>query len=925
MKAEERSGQPRPRDEKQPIDREEENKPKSLDGDLSDANTDTEIKINEDGSSEDVSKTETPEEPTMASTPEATTEGSKIALPEVVTSSENEQDSATESDDGNSDQEVETTTTTTTGSTTDANRSPRGPAQAPQERAEDEEALSDVRRLIARGLCRLTPRERNRIDEEVHGVRHLGMPHEGPEPRVRQVLFLEQFQEVLDAAVSSRSEPTAAYELCLRKNYAYATTSGSEELRLMCLRAELWDPEKACGRFLHHLTALLKYYGEEALQAPLTIDQLDREDESGTKIAGGGKDGQAAASKDGGSGRKQAKKRKSSENSRGIYKKGKGGSKRKGSLDSLPDMLALKSGFIQVLPSRDRSGRRVVVLQPVPSKATDQQSRRQAHFSKFKAMIYFLTAFLRRDPEAQQKGFVLILNSTAAAAAEDRHEEEAADEVLPLRQYRELCRFIPVRICALHFAYDGSSVKSETHRICRTILDSFLESDPKTSVARVHLYDRDVSNDSTKHLISPFGIPTHQIPLTHTGTIKLKEHNGWVKIQEWYDKKSKQRLLQPHLHLQQQQQSKFNVIECPGTNDVLFSQGGKYWNGVNRFQRGNLEFMEFLESKIDLYQSTLSWKKKHTILAAVVAEFAQTPQNTGKNARFLETATQIEGVIAPDGCWVELPLTSPLLMQKIRQTLLNHIRRLESSGKRKPAPTKAVRAKKESKSTKKEKAKQRVPTTTTTTEVVGDNRTTTSATKPETAKQQQPQKAKKKALDDAKDRGGSPSKKRKIASSSSSSSLPIQSVMKNNKLAMATFGSNLNDHLYSLGDGAPVDHEASLLHKQAICEFLANAERIAVSTAAVDLACENYNDDGDDADLDDGDANANPGNNLQDAIANDEKLVQAIIANDDRLNKEVGELFEMDSFLRDEDEDVSSAVSGVERDEIADCLMGCML
>jgi hypothetical protein len=445
----------------------------------------------------------------------------------------------------------------------------------------------------------------------------------------------------------------------------------------------------------------------------------------------------------------------------------------------------------------------------------------------------------------------LILNPTKI---DETHNEDEYNANL-LHQYKEICQSIPIRFSALHCAFDKDSKNSIPHKICMTVLQSYIDNNPKTNIARIHLYDQGVSNDSTKNKIAPFGIPTHQIPVTHTGTIKLKEHNGWVKIQEWYDKKC---TLEPNHH------SNFNVVECPGTNDVLFSQGGKYWNGVNRFQRGNLEFMEFLESKIDIYQSTLSWKKKHSILAEVVSEFADAPQCTGRPPRFLETATQIEGVTAPDGCWVELPLTSPLLMQKIRQTLLNHIRRLESSGKRKPAPSKAARVKNKG-------IKKKLP----------QNKKNTKERKVQ-----------------------SPNKKRKtVHDSSTTTTFPSpHSVMKNNKLAIATFGNSITSSFHS---SSSTDNE-SLVHKQSICEFLANAERIAVSTAAVEIACENCESD-------------HHENCLHDSIASDEKLVQAIIANDDRLNKEVGELFEMDSFLRDEDGDDG------EHDEIADCLMGCML
>jgi len=708
-----------------------------------------------------------------------------------------------------------------------------------QEEEEDDDEIAEIRHFIAKGLSEMSTKNRIRISEEVHGIR-TGFDDQN---QVYPLLF-KQFQDMLDGVLAesmtttaSPRYPTAAYELCLRKNYMYATNEAGE-LRLMCLRAELYNPAKACERFLQHLTALHKYFGEEGLMQPLTIEVLDFEERNRSL-----QKNQANPSK---------KSKSTNTETRGIYKKGKGGSKRKGSLDSLPDMLSLKSGCIQVLPSRDRCGRRVVVLQPGPSIATAQQSRRQVQHSKFKAIHYFLSTLLRRDFEAQQKGFVLVLNSTKT---EEIHDESEYGNDL-IEQYKELCQSIPIRFSAVHCAYDIESKKSVNHKICMAILESYIEN-CKSNVARVHLYDQDVSNDNTKHRIAPFGIPTHQIPVTHTGTIKLKEHNGWVKIQEWYDKKMK---TDPH-HF-----AKYNIIECPGTNDVLFSQGGKYWNGVNRFQRGNLEFMEFLESKIDIYQSTLSWKKKHSILAEVVSEFAASPQSTGGRPRFLETATQIEGVTAPDGCWVELPLASPLLMQKIRQTLLNHIRRLESSGKRKPAPSKATRTKKSD-----------VKKTTAT------KKKNVQSSKDSTTKPKNP----------------SPTKKRKLSSS--------PSVMKNNKLAIATFGQSISSS-YSRN----FSEAESLIHKQSICEFLANAERIAVSTAAVDIACESYEKDGEEPD---------PQTSLQDAIANDEKLVQAIIANDDRLNKEVGELFEMDHFLRDDEPE--DAI--IERDDIADCLMGCML
>jgi hypothetical protein len=291
-----------------------------------------------------------------------------------------------------SDSTATTTATAATVSTSDHESSISDSATASTEQEDHEEQtekeeeandVSEVRAAIAKGLSEISSRERIQIEEEVHGVKPMGLSLEEESKPLVRAHFLTQFQDIIDGVLASALPdntpsalsplspyPTAAYEVCLRKNFTYATNE-SGELRLMCLRAELWDPAKACQRFFKHLAALYKYYGEDGLKQPLTIDQLDYEERNRSIVSS---KGQGLASEKTG--------KRSSAESRGVYKKGKGGSKRKGSLDSLPDMLALKSGSIQVLPSRDRSGRRVVVLQAVPSVATSQQTQLQVQHSK---------------------------------------------------------------------------------------------------------------------------------------------------------------------------------------------------------------------------------------------------------------------------------------------------------------------------------------------------------------------------------------------------------------------------------------------------------------------------------------------------------------------------------------------------------------
>mmetsp|Transcript_10969 Transcript_10969/g.10622 ORF Transcript_10969/g.10622 Transcript_10969/m.10622 type:complete len:271 (-) Transcript_10969:140-952(-) len=92
--------------------------------------------------------------------------------------------------------------------------------------------------------------------------------------------------------------------------------------------------------------------------------------------------------------------------------------------------------------------------------------------------------------------------------------------------------------------------------------------------------------------------------------------------------------------------------------------------------------MDIIGSKITAYQETRSWKKKHEVLMTALTDFVTFTKGKG---RFLTNATaQLQHLFQnettpPEGCWIQLPLASPLLMQKVRTLLMNHIRRLEKA------------------------------------------------------------------------------------------------------------------------------------------------------------------------------------------------------------------------------------------------------
>ena len=216
---------------------------------------------------------------------------------------------------------------------------------------------------------RLSYHERCQIEEEIHGVNSMGLSKEEETKQHVAQLALAKLQQQLEhtilldrqaraaaitadnaspsddndnddndgGSISNHVISTNVYELCLQRNFSYAIREEGS-LRLMCLRADLWNPQKACERFLRHLSILYFYYGEDGLRGPLRLRFLGRNNNNNNN------------------------------------------NNNEDDNNNLMDMHCLTSGGFSLLRSRDRSGRRVVFFQPlVSSTNTPQQQQLQAH------------------------------------------------------------------------------------------------------------------------------------------------------------------------------------------------------------------------------------------------------------------------------------------------------------------------------------------------------------------------------------------------------------------------------------------------------------------------------------------------------------------------------------------------------------------
>jgi len=148
------------------------------------------------------------------------------------------------------------------------------------------------------------------------------------------------------------------------------------DFRLRCLRAERFDVVKAAKRFLKFLDLLLEYFGTDALMRPIRMSDLGKE-----------------------------------------------------------EMEILRSGQYQLLPFRDRSGRRVIAC-------VGEVGLAFSLFARMKFLIY-LWWVAAEDVETQQRGVISIFWPSFEAAHKfpDKREATEAERVFGA---------IPTRMTALH-------------------------------------------------------------------------------------------------------------------------------------------------------------------------------------------------------------------------------------------------------------------------------------------------------------------------------------------------------------------------------------------------------------------------------------------------------------------------------------------
>jgi hypothetical protein len=130
---------------------------------------------------------------------------------------------------------------------------------------------------------------------------------------------------------------------------------------------------------------------------------------------------------------------------------------------------------------------------------------------------------------------------------------------------------------------------------------------------RIKFYSGGLHNMESQYQLMSFGIPIQELPITHSGTLKKKNHAQWIKVRKIVDREREKRV-----------NGALSFIEHPGVFDVLFRRG-RY-----TYHYGNLLFQEAMLTELSAYDAVHSHPEKRRIRENIIQSVKV------KGGRFLE-------------------------------------------------------------------------------------------------------------------------------------------------------------------------------------------------------------------------------------------------------------------------------------------------
>ena len=175
--------------------------------------------------------------------------------------------------------------------------------------------------------------------------------------------------------------------------------------------------------------------------------------------------------------------------------------------------------------------------------------------------------------ESLQRGIIVVGYHKCTASAKSNVETYRWRTSLYIR----MAQAVPVRAVCFHMCYPNTEVykfRGKIHGMISSVWNSR---------TKIHLGNP----VEWQYALQGYGIPTGIIPFTNTGTIKLDNWKKWIKLTR-YTKQQEMAVL-----MKTSTKTLINsIVECPGSNDVVFRMG----KSMN-YHPGNVKFRNIIESQ----------------------------------------------------------------------------------------------------------------------------------------------------------------------------------------------------------------------------------------------------------------------------------------------------------------------------------------
>eukprot|EP00533_Pseudo-nitzschia_delicatissima_P011848 CAMPEP_0197278310 /NCGR_PEP_ID=MMETSP1432-20130617/18458_1 /TAXON_ID=44447 /ORGANISM="Pseudo-nitzschia delicatissima, Strain UNC1205" /LENGTH=478 /DNA_ID=CAMNT_0042744663 /DNA_START=79 /DNA_END=1515 /DNA_ORIENTATION=- len=255
---------------------------------------------------------------------------------------------------------------------------------------------------------------------------------------------------------------------------------------------------------------------------------------------------------------------------------------------SKKEMKWMLKGYIQLMPFRDQSGRRVI-MQIMDSNIIAEQITRLKIYT-------YMAMMATADVETQRKGLILVV--WPGGPGKDwkirRQQESRAPHLLSQRH-----EVLPIRIAGYHYYMPDDPI----FRLIRSFVVLYGGIGGMKSRMRFHI-GRDTE---LRYILQGYGIPVEFIPVTGSGNIKLNLLKQWIRIRATLEAES--RVYGSGVPFSGA------IVECPGSTDVIFKPGKRL-----DYHPGNSLFQKLIRSRANEYSSTPSKRGLYRWLAMEIKE-----------------------------------------------------------------------------------------------------------------------------------------------------------------------------------------------------------------------------------------------------------------------------------------------------------------